>query len=90
MNNADGTGRASMDFRPVVQQLGNQAAQSVGTPNAKHGPTDHISLSVSPAKHSAEADVFYRRSASSTGVRQLRELELHTHNGRETVRRTWY
>jgi hypothetical protein len=80
----------TMDFRPVLYQLGNQAASSAGIDPAKHGLTDHLTVNFNPASRTSEADVYYKRGQAKPGTRRLKELQLLYNRGHETVRRTWY
>jgi hypothetical protein len=82
----------SMNFQPILEQIGNQAASSVSLPvNSSHGTPLRVTIHLNPKRHSGEADVFYNRSQpSAAGTKQLKELKFLTRGHRETVRKLWY
>lgn len=80
----------SMDFQPLLNKLGTQAAESVGLASTSHGTPTDITISLNPKQQTGEADVFYARSQPATSTRQLKELRFVTHGHTETVRDVWY
>jgi hypothetical protein len=82
----------SMDFQPLLEQLGTQAASSVQLPVNSSGTPLRVTINLNPKRHSGEADVFYSRSQpSAAGTKQVKELKfLTTRRHRETVRKVWY
>lgn len=78
-----------IDFTPVLELTGSQAADYAGVNYSQHGATNKIFVDRAPSKHFAEADVYYNRSGSGAGP-QVRELILRVLSGRETVREVFY
>ena len=79
----------SMDFQPLLQKLGSQAAQSVGLTAASHGLPSRIHISLG-SNGQSEADVFYARNIASTSTKQLKELTFRTSKHGGTVHKVWY
>lgn len=77
---------SDMDFRPLLKELGQSAASSVGI--SQHGGTNHIEITVHPRAHTQEADIYYSRGGGT--ARQLKELILRVVRGAESYRVLWY
>ncbi len=81
----------SMNFQPILEQIGEQAASSVSLPPTSHGTSSRITINLNPKRHSGEADVFYSRSQpSAAGTKQLKELKFRTRGNKEAVAKVWY
>jgi hypothetical protein len=81
----------SMNFQPILQQVGEQAANSVSLPPAGHGAPARIIINIYPHSHSSEANVFFSHSQlpAVVGTKQVRELEFRTRGSSEIVSRVW-
>lgn len=78
------------DFRPALEQAGQQAADSAGMLPNEHGKPSQVQIDFNSRKHTAVADILYNRG-NTAGVRQLRELKLSlAKNGTETVQTSFY
>jgi hypothetical protein len=78
----------TINFAPVLNRAGNEAAASAGLTDRQHGAPTRIQVTMQPGKHFAEADVYYDRGTGPQ--RQLKELKLRVVSGRETVGMVWY
>jgi hypothetical protein len=80
----------SMDFQPLLNKLGTQAAISVGLAAANYGTPTHITIHLNRAKHTGEAVVFYKRNPAASGTKQVKALTFVAGAHGETVGKAWY
>jgi hypothetical protein len=80
----------SMNFQPLVEQLADEGARSAGLAPTSRGAAVSVLISVVPRRHESEAVFVYAHSSGTPGARQIKELKIHRHYRRETVREVWY
>lgn len=78
----------TMDFTPVLDPAGDDAAESVGLTASQYGTPLRVEIHRTAAKHQSEARITYQRGPGNG--QQLRELRLRVIRGHETVGMVWY
>lgn len=84
-----------MNFKPLLQELGDSAANSDGIQPTAHGKPSHITINYNRQNGTKDATVYYYRDAKSAGIaKSLKTLRLisKTKQGDTTVTavKTWY
>jgi hypothetical protein len=78
-----------MNFAPVLAQVGNSGAESVGISAIQHGVPKRVE--VNRKKHIAETDITYKKiSPQPAGTRSLKELKYYMAKGKGRVQIVWY
>ena len=81
----------SMNFQPLLDKLGTQAASSVGLAAASYGTAIRITIHLDRSKHTGVADVRYAQNpAAPGGTKQLKSLTFINGRNGETVEKAWY
>jgi hypothetical protein len=80
----------SMDFQPLLDKLGVQAATSVGLSALSYGTTLSIKVELDRAHHSGIAELSYGRRSETTSARQLKKLRFVAGPSGEKVSEGWY
>jgi hypothetical protein len=81
--------QTSMDLVPIITEEGDQAASSSNVGPDGHGKPSRLVLNFQPAKHQAEAHIYYRRGTDAS-TKQLRELTITQEVGKTTPHESWY
>jgi hypothetical protein len=78
-----------MNFAPVLAQVGNSGAESVGISAIQHGVPKRVE--VNRKKHIAETDITYKKiSPQPAGTRSLKEVRYYMAKGKGRVQILWY
>lgn len=79
---------ATMDFTPVLDPAGEDAAESVDLTTSQYGTPLRVEIHRNTGTHQSEAEITYQRGPGDG--QQLRELRLRVVDGHETVGMAWY